>query len=107
MYRAHRLASDGKFATGTVVKKVMQPASDYETSDTSYEVDYSFTTADGHDVQGTDTVDPDAWDQLKEGAPVQIEHAASKPQINQIGAMEGPIDIQQLAGEFVPTWCQT
>ena len=33
VYRAHRLASEGKFATGTVVKKVMHPASDNGTSD--------------------------------------------------------------------------
>jgi len=96
MYRAHRLGSEVKFATGTVVKKVMQPASGNGTSDTSYEVDYSFTTADGHDIQGNDTVDPDAWDQLNEGAPVQIEYAASKPQINQIGATEGPIIIGEI-----------
>jgi len=96
MYRAHRLASEGKFATGTVVKKVMQPASDNGTSDTSYEVDYNFTTADGHDIQGNDRVDPDEWDQLKEGAPVQIEYAATKPQINQIGAIEGPIIIGEI-----------
>ena len=93
VYRAHRLASDGKFATGTVVKKVMHPASDNGTSDTSYEVDYSFTTADGHKIAGDDKIDPDAWDEIKEGGPVQIEYAASKPRINQIGATEGPIII--------------
>jgi Protein of unknown function (DUF3592) len=93
VYRAHRLASEGKFATGTVVKKVMHHASDSGTSNTSYEVDYNFTTADGRKVEGNDTIDPDAWDQLKEGGPVQIEYAASKPRINQVGATSGPIII--------------
>jgi methionine-rich copper-binding protein CopC len=89
-YRAHRLASEGKFATGTVVKKVMHAASNNGTSDTSYEVDYNFTTADGHQIEGNDKVNPDAWDQLKEGGSVQIEYAAGKPRINQVGATEGP-----------------
>ncbi len=91
VYRAHRLASEGKFATGTVVKKVMHQASDSGTSNTSYEVDYSFTTAEGLKVESNDTIDPDAWDQLKEGGPVQIEYAASKPRINQVGATSGAI----------------
>jgi len=89
VYRAHRLASEGKFATGIVVKKVMHQASDSGTSNTSYEVDYNFTTADGLKVEGNDTIDPDAWDQIKEGGPVQIEYAASKPRINQVGATTG------------------
>src|ERR1017187_4814185 len=93
VYRAHRLASEGKFATGTVVKKVMHQASDSGTSNTSYEVDYNFTTADGRTLEGNDTIDPDAWDQLKEGGPVQIEYAASKPRINQVGATSGPLII--------------
>jgi Protein of unknown function (DUF3592) len=93
VYRAHRLASEGKFTTGTVVKKVMHQASDSGTSNTSYEVDYSFTTAAGLKVEGNDTIDPDVWDQLKESGPVQIEYAASKPRINQVGATSGPIII--------------
>jgi hypothetical protein len=93
VYRAHRLASEGTFSTGTVVKKVMHQASDSGASNTSYEVDYSFTTADGRTVEGNDTIDPDAWDQLKEGGPVQIEYAASKPRINEVGATSGPIII--------------
>ena len=93
VYRAHRLASEGKFATGSVVKKVMHQASENGTSNTSYEVDYIFTTADGIKIESNDTIDPDAWDQLKEGGPVQIEYAAGKPRINQVGATSGPIII--------------
>jgi hypothetical protein len=85
VYRARRLASEGKFSTGTVVKKVMHQASD-SGDNTSYEVDYVFTTADGRKLEGDDKVDPDVWDQLKEGGPVQIEYAASKPRLNQVGA---------------------
>ena len=91
VYRAHRLASEGKFSTGTVVKKVMHQASDSGDSNTSYEVDYFFTTADGRKLEGDDKVDSDVWDQLKEGGPVQIEYAASKPRINQVGATGGAI----------------
>ena len=81
----HRLSSEGKLTNGIVVKKVLNQASDNGTSSTSYEVDYTFTTADGQKIDGHDTVDPDAWDQLKEGGSVQIDYAASKPRINQIG----------------------
>ena len=88
-YKAHRLASEGKMAAGTVVKKVINQASDNGTSDTSYQVDYAFSAADGRKIEGKDTVDPEAWDQLKEGGPVQIEYAASAPRINQIGASNG------------------
>ena len=88
-YKAHRLASEGKMAAGIVVKKVINQASDNGTSDTSYQVDYAFSAADGRKIEGKDTVDPDAWDQLKEGGPVQIEYAASAPRINQIGASNG------------------
>jgi hypothetical protein len=91
VYRAHRLASEGKFSTGTVVKKVMHQASDSGDQNTSYEVDYTFTTADGRKLEGDDKVDPDVWDQLKEGGPVQIEYAASKPRLNQVGATGGAI----------------
>lgn len=93
VYRAHRLASEGKFATGAVVTKVMHQASENGTSNTSYEVDYVFTTADGIKIESNDTIDPDAWDQLKEGGPVQIEYASSKPRINEVGATSGPIII--------------
>src|SRR5208283_1791175 len=76
-YKAHRLASEGKMAAGIVVKKVINQASDNGTSDTSYQVDYAFSASDGRKIEGKDTVDPEAWDQLKEGGPVQIEYAAS------------------------------
>src|ERR1700680_2167644 len=88
-YKEHRLSSEGKLTDGIVVKKVLNQASDNGTSKTSYAVDYTFTTADGRKIAGHDTVDPDIWDQLKEGGPVQIDYAASKPDINQIGPARG------------------
>ena len=88
-YQEYRLSSEGKLTDGIVVKKVLNQASDNGTSKTSYAVDYTFTTADGRKIAGHDTVDPDIWDQLKEGGPVQIDYAASKPNINQIGPARG------------------
>jgi len=84
-YREHRLSSEGKLTDGIVIKKVLNQASDNGSSRTSYAVDYTFTTAAGGKITGEDTVDPDIWDQLKEGGPVQIDYAASKPELNQIG----------------------
>ena len=88
-YQQHRLSSEGKLTDGIVVKKVLNQASDNGTSKTSYAVDYTFTTAAGRKITGEETVDPDVWDQLKEGGPVQIDYAASKPEINQIGPARG------------------
>jgi hypothetical protein len=84
-------ASEGEFSFGTVLKKLMHQASDTSDSNTSYEVDYVFTTADGRKIEADDMVDSDVWDQLKEGGPVQIEYAASKPRLNQVGATGGAI----------------
>src|ERR1700687_98431 len=88
-YDAHRFASEGRFATATVTKKVVHPASDNGTTNTSYEVNYVFTTADGHKVESSDTVDPDTWDQIVDGGPVDVEYAASDPTINRIGIATG------------------
>ncbi len=96
-YKEHRLSSEGKLTDGIVVKKGLNQASDNGTSKTSYEVDYTFTTADGQKIAGHDTVDPDIWDQIKEGGPVQIDYAASKPDINQIGPAGG--------NSWASSWC--
>lgn len=88
-YKAHRLAVEGRLATGTVTQKVINRATDNSDSHTSYKINYSFTSADGRKIDGSDTVDPDVWDQLKEGDPVQIEYAAGQPQMNQIGPSAG------------------
>src|SRR6267142_2930800 len=85
VYNQHLLSTQGKVTTGTVVKKRMRQASDSGSSDTSYEVDYTFITPDGTKVESNDTMDPDAWDQINEGGSIQIEYVASKPRINQIG----------------------
>jgi hypothetical protein len=85
VYDQHLLSTQGKVATGIVINKRMRQASDSGSSDTSYEVDYSFNTPDGTKVEGNDIMDPDAWDQINEGSSIQIEYVASKPRINQIG----------------------
>ncbi len=46
-YHAHRLATDGRMATATVIKKIVHRASDNGTPNTSYEINYGFNTADG------------------------------------------------------------
>ena len=88
-YTEHRLSLQGKLTDGIVVKRVLNQASDNGNSQTSYAVDYTFTAADGRKITGHDTVDPDIWDQLKEGGPVQIDYLPSKPDINQIGPARG------------------
>ena len=85
-YQAHRFATEGRIATGTVIKKVMHRASDNGTSNTSYDVSYLFTTADGRQIESSDTVDPEVWDQIVEHGPVAVEYAATDPTINRMKA---------------------
>jgi uncharacterized membrane protein YiaA len=85
-YQAHRLATEGRIATGTVIKKGMHRASDNGTSNTSYDVSYLFTTAEGRQIESSDTVDPGPWDQIVEHGPVAVEYAATDPTINRMKA---------------------
>ena len=84
-YKAHRLAGEGQLAAGTVIKKLLHPAGDNGTPNTWYEAAYTFTTRDGRKVETDATIDADHWDQIHEGGPVQVEYAASNPELNQIG----------------------
>jgi hypothetical protein len=85
VYRTQRLATEGLPATGTVVKKLLRPAGERDAHGISYEVDYVFTAAAGPRLEGNGAVDAVTWDQMTEGGPVDIEYAAARPQINQIG----------------------
>jgi hypothetical protein len=88
-YHAHRLATDGRMATATVIKKIVNRASDNGTSNTSYEINYLFSTADGRTVEGSDTVDPNTLDQASERGPVDVQYATNDPAINRIGTTTG------------------
>jgi hypothetical protein len=85
VYRAQQLATEGLPATGTVVKKIPHAAGGRDAHGTSYELDYVFTAAAGPRLKGRGAVDAVTWEQMKEGGPVDIEYAAARPQINQIG----------------------
>lgn len=85
----HRLAIAGTTTMGTVTKKHIEQANDNGTTNTSYDVDYTFSTADGHQIQSSATVDPDEWDRFKKGDQVQIEYLPTKPKINRIGTSTG------------------
>ena len=88
-YYAYRLSTDGRMATATVVQKILRRAGAKGTADTSYEIDYAFTTAEGRRVDGSDAVDPDAWERIAEHGPVEVRYSASAPSINRIGATAG------------------
>jgi hypothetical protein len=88
-YYAHRLATDGRMATATVTKKILHRASNNGTSNTSYEVNYSFGTLDGRKVAGSYTVDSDTWERIAEHDPVEVQYSASDPTINRVGATTG------------------
>lgn len=88
-YQAHRLSIDGRMATATVAQKLMHRAANNGSSDTSFEVDYTFTTADGRRIDGSDTVDADAWERIADRGPLEIQYSMSDPLINRIGASTG------------------
>jgi hypothetical protein len=105
-YRGRRLSTEGRPATGTVIKKVLHRASDNPNSDssTSYEVDYTFTTANGRRIAGSEAIDADGWDRLNEGGPIEIEYAASAPRINQIAGEGGYLGSAIIATVFSLVW---
>jgi Protein of unknown function (DUF3592) len=88
-YYAHRLATDGRMVTATVIKKILHRASNSGISNTSYEVTYFFGTLDGGKVVGSYTVDSDTWERTAEHDPVEVQYSASDPAINRIGATTG------------------
>ena len=88
-YHTHRLSTDGRMAKATVVQKVLHPAARNGTADTSFEVDYVFTTAGGRRLEGSDTVDAETWERIADRGPVEIQYSASDPWINRIGATTG------------------
>jgi len=88
-YYAYRLSTDGRMATATVAQKIVRRAGAKGTADTSYEVDYAFTAADGRKVDSSDTVDPDTWERIADRGPVEVQYSASAPSINRIGATAG------------------
>ena len=71
-YYAHRLATDGRMVTATVIKKILHRASNSGISNTSYEVTYFFGTLDGGKVVGSYTVDSDTWERTAEHDPVEV-----------------------------------
>jgi hypothetical protein len=100
-FHAHRLATDGRMASATVTKKVVHPAAK-GTSNTTYEVDYVFTTADGRHVASSDTVDPDTWERTEDRAPVEVQYSAGDPTINRIGPTTG---VTAIAVMFLSVGC--
>jgi len=97
VYRLQSLATEGLPAIGTVVKKSMHRADDQGRTDTSYKVDFVFATASGRRIEGTDQVDPAAWDAITEGSLIPLEYAASRPKIHRIGDRVKP----PIGGELV------
>jgi len=82
-HQAYRFAKEGRTATGTVIKKVMQRASDAR--NTSYQVDYRFT-AGGRQFNNSETVDAGMWDRLVEHGSVDVEYAATDPTVSRMRA---------------------
>lgn len=105
-YRRHRLSAEGRPATGTVVKKLFHRASDNPNSDssTTYEVDYTFTTADGRRIEGNDTIDADGWDRLNEGGPIEVEYVPSAPHTNQVAGQGGYLASAIIAAVSLLVW---
>ena len=58
IYQGHVLLSEGRLATATITKKVMHPAGEGGYTQTTFEEDFVFTTADGHSIEGKRDLTP-------------------------------------------------
>lgn len=84
-----RYASDGRVATGLVIGKDISRASASNDRPTRYIVQYRFTDAAGREVDGSDTIDFDAWEALTEGGPVEVSYLGGDPGTNRVAGGGG------------------
>jgi hypothetical protein len=84
VYRAHRLAVEGRITMGTVTEKGTMRTTTNGNPNTSYIVSYAFTAAD-HRFESSSSIDADDWQKMKAGDAVQVEYVVSNPRISQLG----------------------
>jgi hypothetical protein len=76
-----RYRSAGIHVRGIVTSKSIERASGRNSS-TSYQVVYRFVTGQGATVEGSDRVDVDQWEELKNGDPLEVVYLPDSPRSN-------------------------
>ena len=71
LWKELRYREAGVQVRGTVVSKTIESVSTNR-SRTRYLVTYRFTTPDGAAREGTDEVDPDRWEDLRQADPFEV-----------------------------------
>jgi hypothetical protein len=80
-----RYRNAGIHVRGTVAEKSIERAANGKSS-TSYMIDYRFETLEGRPMEGSDEVDVDLWEELKEGDSFEIVYLPGSPQSNRSSA---------------------
>jgi hypothetical protein len=76
-----RYRNAGIHVGGTVISKSIDRASGSKSS-TRYQVAYRFVTGQGTTLEGSDQVDVDQWEELKNGDPFEVVYLPDAPQSN-------------------------
>jgi hypothetical protein len=76
-----RYRNAGIHVRGTVISKSIERASGSQSS-TSYQVIYRFVTGQGTTMEGSDQVDVDQWEELKNGEAFEVVYLPDSPQSN-------------------------
>jgi hypothetical protein len=75
-----RYADEGERAAGVVVARFTTRSG----KETRYRVNYEFTTAAGQVRAGSDRIGRAAWQNLREGATLEVEYLRSNPGMNRL-----------------------
>ena len=78
---AEQLARDGATASGVVLAKSMQGASNQEPT---FQVEYRFKSAEGTITERTVKVDGKTWDSLVEGGAVAVAYVRGAPSLHRL-----------------------
>lgn len=100
----HRFRAEGRLASGMVIGKSIERAGRDDNSTTRYQIAYHFETAAGELVAGQGEVPLAVWEQLAEGAPVEVQYVAGAPERNRLAGASGLEDtiVMLVLGTLVP-----
>jgi hypothetical protein len=100
----HRFRAEGRLASGMVIGKSIERADRDDNSTTRYQIAYHFETAAGELVAGQGEVPLAVWEQLAEGAPVEVQYVAGSPERNRLAGASGLEDtiVMLVLGTLVP-----
>jgi hypothetical protein len=89
LLEARGRGAEGMVLSKAIVKKRSSSGSGARTTEsTHYHATYRFRADSGEEVIGTSALDADAWEQLKERAPVPVAYVAGAPWLHRVQGWE-------------------